>query len=1098
MVLCGGRFVWGRVGVGVGLFVCVVVLFGGCVGGPLAAPVAAPAWEVTDLASPSVLPTGMGRQGKYDVVVENVGGAPSSGEFTVTAQVPAGLSVAELVGEPGASQCNEAPGEVSCTFSESLVPSGFVLMQVRFEVTGPVSGVGSVASVSGGGAAAAASDEASMFAPGHEKVGPGVAQFRFDATGPAGEPVTQAGAHPNFLTTSVLFNNVYAEGVNEPAKPVQPIKDLVFYLPLGMLGDPAITEPCPAPIVETTGESSGCPPASRVGTIAPMIVGNINLDSADPTHAHGIYSVTPEEGYAAEFAFASNNLTFVIYASVVRHNGVYMLRVETPGLLRIAFLIGLIATFYGAIKESFNSSGTETTFDRGGFLTDPMDCGEGPSEREASVAFNTWEDPDPSLPFKGFAPGFSGIEGCGLLGFSAGLSVKPETTQADSPSGYEVGLEVPQAPNEALGLGTPPVRNVSVTLPAGTTISPSAANGLLACQETGPDGIDIEGAESEEVGVEGLERPAAGHCPAASQIGTVTASTPLLREELPGKLFIAQPQCGGAGQAGCSEEDASDGRLFGMYLELDAPRTGVIIKLKGEASIDPKTGLITVNFDENPQFPFSRLTVATTRGARAPLANSQVCGVAPSSAEITPWSSPYTPTATPSDYFSVDWNGAGGACPGSAPFAPSFTAGTTTPLAAATSPFTFTLKREDREQDIGSLSSTLPEGLLANISKVTRCPEPQASQQSLTACPAGSQIGTTTVAVGSGSDPYYVTGKVFFTGPYDGAPFGLSVVVPAVAGPFNLGDVLVRVALFIDLHTSRVTALSGALPQILDGVPLRIRTLNVTLENREFVLNPTSCSPASITGTVYSPTGSTAGVSSPFAVAGCKNLAFKPALSASTTAKSTKVNGTEVKVKIAYPASGQANIAKVVLSFPKKLPVRIETLRQACRAATFEANPASCPADSAVGSATVHTPILAQPLKGPAYLVSYGSAKFPDVVFVLQGEGVTLEVQGESFVSRSGVLKVTFSSVPDAPFSSFETVLPAKRYSQFTSVKSTGKAQASQCGENMVAPVKMIAYNGAEMTSNVKVKVTGCKNTKSSRSHRANRRKTKKPANKSK
>jgi hypothetical protein len=385
-----------------------------------------------------------------------------------------------------------------------------------------------------------------------------------------------------------------------------------------------------------------------------------------------------------------------------------------------------------------------------------------------------------------------------------------------------------------------------------------------------------------------------------------------------------------------------------------------------------------------------------------------------------------------------------------------------------------TLKREDGEQNIASLSTTFPEGLLADVAKATKCPEPQASEASLSACPAASQIGSTTVAVGSGSDPYYVTGKVFFTGPYDGAPFGLTVVVPAVAGPFNLGNVLVRVALFVDAHTAQATAVSGPLPQILDGVPLRIRTLNVSLEDHEFVLNPTGCTPSAITGTVYSTTGATAGLSSPYAAAGCQKLAFKPAVSASTEATSTKLDGTGVNVKIAYPAGGEANIAKVVLSFPKKLPVRLETLQQACRSATFEANPAACSPASRVGTAVVHTPILAQPLRGPAYLVSYGSAQFPDVVFVLQGEGVTLEVTGQSFVSHTGVLKVTFASVPDAPFSTFETTLPAGAYSQFTSVKSTGKATASQCGENLIAPVTLTAYNGAQVSENPKLQITGC------------------------
>jgi hypothetical protein len=288
--------------------------------------------------------------------------------------------------------------------------------------------------------------------------------------------------------------------------------------------------------------------------------------------------------------------------------------------------------------------------------------------------------------------------------------------------------------------------------------------------------------------------------------------------------------------------------------------------------------------------------------------------------------------------------------------------------------------------------------------------------------------------------------------------------------------VLVRVALSVDPHTARVTAVDPEpLPQILDGVPLRFKLLNVTLENREFVLNPTSCSPTSITGTVHSTTGATAAVSSPFVASGCGNLAFKPTLSASTEASSTKADGTGVKVKIAYPEGGaEANIAQLAITFPSQLPVRLETLRKACPAATFEANPAACPAASSVGTPLAHTPILAQPLSGPVYLVSYGSAQFPDIVMVLQGEGVTVDVEGQSFVSSKGVLKVTFAAVPDAPISAFETVLPAGPYSQFTSVKSIKVPSASQCGESLVAPVTMVAHDGAQLTAKPQLTIAGC------------------------
>jgi hypothetical protein len=750
-----------------------------------------------------------------------------------------------------------------------------------------------------------------------------------------------------------------------------------------------------------------------------------------------------------------------------------MVRVSIPGVPTSALLTGLVASFYGNIEERFVRGESEVTFDRGAFLTDPTNCTEGPEAREAAVELNTWEHPALPLPIEERSVVFPSLTGCAALSFTAGLNVEPETTQADAPSGLDVGLEVPQAPNDPSGLGTPPVKDASVTLPAGTTVSPSSANGLEACAASGPHGINIEGPESEEIAADGLERPASGHCAEASRIATVKAVTPLLREELTGRMFLATPQCG-QGAQGCTSKDAEDGKLVGLYLELEGPNSGIIVKLRGDATIKQGSGQITASFEELPQFPFSKFVVSTKRGAHAPTENPQVCGTGTGSATVTPWS-PETPPVNLTAGLRVDWNGEGQPCPATAPFAPTFTAGTTSPIAATTSPFTLTMKREDREQNVSVLSTTLPEGLLANLTKVGRCPEPLASQASLSACPPNSQIGTTTVAVGPGNDPYYVTGKVFFTGPYAGAPFGLSVVVPAVAGPFNLGNVLVRAKLFVDPHTSQATTVSDPLPQELDGVPLRMRVLNVTLTNEEFVLNPTSCSKMSITGTVSSTTGGSAAISSPFIAKGCNELPFKSSFSASTEGKATKANGTGVRIKIAYPSGREANLAKVVVGFPKQLPVRLETLQKACRAATFEGNPAACPAASVIGTATAHTPILAQPATGPVYLVSYGNAKFPDVVFVLQSEGITVDVDGQSFVSQSGALKATFSTVPDVPISSFETVLPAGPFSQFTSVKTSGKAQGSQCRENLIAPVQMVAHNGAQLNQNVKLQITGCK-----------------------
>jgi len=806
-----------------------------------------------------------------------------------------------------------------------------------------------------------------------------------------------------------------------------------------------------------------------------MILNNVFADTTDPTHEFGIYSIKPEVGFAAEFAFAELGYRFLIYANVVRRERKYMLRLEIPGLPPIAAFTGFVATFFGDIREHYTMTGEQFSYDHGAFLTNPSNCNETGVESDAVVATNTWEDPNSDLSLTSAAMPFPNLTGCDLLFFSPGIAVEPESTSAGEPSGYQVKLDVPQAADDFTGTGTPPTKEVRITFPLGTTVSPPSANGLAVCRETGPEGINIEGPESEVEGPDGLGQPVPGHCPLASEIGTVTATTPLLNEELKGHVFLAQPECGEEEQPACTPEYAEDGRLFRLDVELEAPERGVIIKLAGEATVSAGTGQITAIFKEAPEFPLGKLIVELKTGPRAPMDNPMSCGPATTEAQIMPWSFPVTPLVITANSFEVGWTAPGQPCPTTRPFAPSVVAKALSPEAGSTSPFDFQLNRQDREQSVLSLKSTLPAGLLANVSKVAECPEPQASEASLSACPASSQVGTTTVSVGSGSEPYYVTGKVFFTGQHDGAPFGLSIVVPAVAGPFNLGDIIVRIALYVDPHTTQVTAVSGPLPQKLDGIPLRIRTIDVLLDAQEFVRNPTGCAQQSATAEVDSDEGAVAHPSSPFAPSGCSNLAFKPQLSASTEAQSTKSGGTGVTFKIAYPTNaGQANIAKARITFPAKLSVRETTLRQACPAATFEANAAACPAASAIGNATVHTPLLDQPLMGPAYLVSYGSAKFPDVVFELQGENVTLVLQGETFVSSSGIVQVTFPAVPDAPFSTFETQLPAGPHSEFTSTQTATRARASQCGEKLIAPVAMVGQNGTQLSQNVKLQVTGC------------------------
>jgi len=402
-----------------------------------------------------------------------------------------------------------------------------------------------------------------------------------------------------------------------------------------------------------------------------------------------------------------------------------------------------------------------------------------------------------------------------------------------------------------------------------------------------------------------------------------------------------------------------------------------------------------------------------------------------------------------------------------------------------------TLSRQDGEQRLAGVQVTTPPGLLGVLKSVTRCPEPQASQG---ACGPESLIGEATVAAGPGEDPYVVKGgRVYLTGPYRGAPFGLSIVVPTTAGPFTLtgnggpGREIVRAAVNIDPHTAQITVTSDPLPTILQGVPLDIRTINVTVNRSGFMFNPTNCTALVVTGTIASTSGAGTGVSSPFEAANCATLPFGPKLAASTAGHASKANGTSFMVKLASAGLGQeADIARVDLQLPKALPSRLTTLQKACLAAVFNANPAACLEGSNIGRATIHTPLLASPLSGPAYLVSHGGAAFPDVEFVLQGEGVTLILDGKTDIKK-GITYSRFDTAPDAPFTTFETVLPAGPHSVLAA-NVPEKAKFSLCGTSLAMPTEITGQNGAVLRQTTKIAVTGCAKAKKTKKAKKARR----------
>jgi hypothetical protein len=1063
---------------------------------PATAATPGPVWAVKSVA----LPTNFSTEDNalceteedcdaYVVSATNVGTRAASGTITVRDVAPGGLKVIRYVNadehEPGSSAkdelgCTAGGGEVSCAYEGEVPPEGVIEFRVDVVAEEAAVNVGTVlnrVSVEGGGAPAAVSSEPATVS--NTVNGPTVAfglqDFGADVLGVAGEAEGQAGGHPATLTTTMDYNTklnrinpgelLNFESVNEP-------KTEIVDLPAGLIGNPTVLETCAeSAVVGTHLHPSKCPTDSQVGYVTVESQGGAS-------EIIDLFNVPPEGGYPAEFGFEFDGTVVMLRPRLLPSRDGYVLSTSVGGLPRSITIkvTGARVTFFGDPGER---AGVATG---GAFFTDPDDCAAGPLR--ARVEMDSWVDPSDWVEAE--TPMFEasssqGVTGCSSLVFQPSIQVEPETTTADTPSGYEVDVRVPQAANVPGVLATPDLKDAVVSLPEGVSVDPSAANGLLACPATGPEGIDLgdgdrlEGAhnevqEGEELGADGLVHPAAGHCPLASQIGEVEAITPLLKEPLKGHVYVAEPGCGGPGQSRCTPRSAEDGELFGIYLEVGSVASGIHVKLKGNVSVNPQTGRLTTRFQNLPEQPLSEVRLKLNGGPGAPLANPQSCGPATTRSDLTPGSTPYTPDATPS--FLLTITGCGGG------FSPAFTAGTTSSAAGAFSPFTLTFSRHDGEQDLSGLTVDMPEGLIGKIAGFAQCgnAEVAAAEANTGGCPAASRVGTATAGAGAGSAPFYQSGNVYLTGPDNGAPFGLAVVVPANAGPFHLGNIVVRAAIHINPTTAQVTVVSNPLPQMIDGVPLRVQTVNVTVgEGDDFTFNPTSCNTMSIGAAIGSAQGATANVSSPFQATGCKSLAFKPSLTASTMGKGSKAGGASLDVKVT-PTAGEANIAKLDLEIPKQLPSRLTTLQKACVASVFEANPAACPAASDIGSAIVHTPVLNGPLAGPVYLVSHGGEAFPDVEIILQGEGVQLVVDGHTQIKK-GVTYSHFETIPDAPFTSFETKLATGKYSIF-GANLPEKDKYNFCGQALSMPIEIIGQNGAVIKQTTKIGVTGCPKVK--------------------
>jgi hypothetical protein len=1049
-----------------------------------------PVWRPVSLAEPTHLPPG--GEGLLVVSATNVGGKTDGSAVTIEDTLPAGLSATAVAGYDAylsGGTSGEGVGERPMTCSPSpetesplrceiegveMITGDSLVVAIHVKVGAPPgSAEPNEVTVSGGGAATAAVSNPVVVSP--TPAGFGVAPGSLIAA----TSNDQAGAHASVTTAFTMNTDVFGHVAEDE-------KDIRFDLPPGLVGAavglPKCTE---AKILEQLSNPTACPRDSMVG----MVTLSINLvpGTAPLGFATPLYAIPPAPGEPAAFSFDALLLPVRLDTSVLSGGG-YGVRITAPSLSEAAETFSTWITVWGVPADhsgppASEATGGKTVFGEpfGGpepaarripLMTNPQRCGV---PMEAAVSLDSW--PHPGL-FTGQAAAIGPFGGCEALSLEPSFTMLPSNLEAGAPAGYTLDLNLPQN-SEPDGLAAPTVKDLTLALPVGTVISPSFAWGLGACPEAqfGPHSSE----------------PA--DCPRESRIGEVELRTPDLPEPLRGEVYLGSPLCGP-----CTPADAEDGRMVRLFVQAVAQGgSGIVVKLSGAGSIDQKTGRITTTFAEDPPLPFGELRLTLAGGPRAALANPRECGPAATNIDITPWSSPFTEDLAPSFAFDVERGClapraapglASGLAPGAAPrFAPTLTAQTTNVQAGAYTPFTLAFGRGDEDGFFSGFAERLPPGLTARIAGAALCPEPGAGKGE---CPAGSLIGEVQALTGPGADPFLVGGgKVFLTGPYGGAPFGLSIVLPAVAGPYTLagttgsGTVVVRAAVAVDPSDAHLTITAGPLPTELDGIPLQIKVVDVTIDRGEFIINPTSCERTTIDSALTSVEGAAAALTTPFQVAGCAGLRFAPRLSASITGHASRADGVGLDVKLTYPfAAGQANVKSVRVELPKRLPSRLKTLQQACPDTVFAEDPSRCPPASRVGEARASTPILPDELTGPAWFVSHGGAAYPDLVVVLRdAEGVKVDLVGSTAISKSGITSTTFAGVPDVPIGAFELDLPEGPHSALAAV-------GRLCGRTLAMPTLFTAWNGAVLKKKTPIAVSGCPKAahKRTRKHRTGRR----------
>jgi len=900
-----------------------------------------------------------------------------------------------------------------------------------------------------------------LLSPAYAQAEFGIESFSAIATNEDKTASELAGSHPDEYTVSFTMNQ------DEENRVEGTMSELFIDLPAGFIGNPRALPTCTrAQFVFNLATT--CPGSTQLGIVEVKFNGSGEA-------AAGLYNLTPSPGSAATLGTHLDR-HFAVQDASLRTGadyGVTVADVTLPTVLEIqsvtARIWGLpMAKSHDALRLCIPENPEEPQFQGCAseappkpFLTMPTRCGE---ELETTLRVRSVEGGADSL-----SASSPPLKGCEALGFEPRIEAKPETARADSPTGLSVGIEIPQ--NDQPGArSSAHLRDTVVTLPAGLAVNPSAAIGRSACSL---EQIDLKG-------------PGPANCPDASKVGTVKATTPLLDHPLPGSVYLAR------------QSENPFGSLIALYVAIEDPLTGIIVKQAIKVEPDPLTGRLSAFTEGIPQAPIEKLDFDFFGGPRGALTTPPTCGPYTTQTLFTPWSAPEGKAKEPGDSFQISEAAAGGPCPQSEaqmPNAPGFEAGTTAPLAGAYSPFVLKVTRANGSQRISALNVTLPPGLAAKLAGVSECSEAQiaaagarsnpgegAAELASPSCPASSEVGTVNVGAGSGT-PLYVQGHAYLAGPYKGAPLSMVIITPAVAGPFDLGVVVVRAALYVDETTAQVTVKSDPIPQILQGIPLAVQSVAVHVDRDQFTLNPTSCSEKEIKAEAISPIGAAAQMKARFATTGCSRLRFAPRLKLSLLGANQmrKTGHPALKALVTYPkGAGYANIARAQVILPATEFVDQFHIANPCKLAQFAEG--ACPPASILGTARAYSPLLDKPLEGKVIFRANGGVReLPDVVADLNGQVHFVLVGINDSVGRGEISRVrnTFALVPDAPVSKFELNLFAGKRGLFEN-------SANLCRTTPRATVRLTAQNGLTQNTN-QVVATSCKKPKAPRRHRGHR-----------